>query len=597
MRKAVFATLVAVLALISAPAMAAWVGDVPDLVNPTTSTTIGAGRAAIDSTGMEYGSIQEAVGWASEGDTLLMGPGLYQEWNEQFQSEPSAGPWVWTKTLSVMGSGSGPDANTNTVWMGLKDLVDGHSASGCFLVVKSAGAQTFRDFRVDGAYTDQLIFTGGAVAPAKHPGFTFQNMAFMNAGNTTELSVSASTGWGDALSIKESFNSLIVQDSLFDGGPNNVTGGDMIGVRLAGHAPVEQSNGLITGNTFTNMKAGVVFNSYKADNFTITNNMFSNMSERTDASTDIYNPYGPAGIIMFPRRSALPASADAMVTNIAIMSNTFKDCGYLADEEGDISPPAGADFYHDAGIGATLASGASAQNVWINHNTFIDTAADGVMKRAVNILTSDANAYTLAAPGMAFTGNYGFLKNFVVGDNVYTNLADTAVRGVQWTAGAIVSPQTVFPNVVVKSAGTANLVGVTAYGDRNGDGKITGYDVSNNTLDLNGDSVVNNADKVYMVETLLHAKLGDFSLDGLVDGLDFLAWQSGFDNNPATSENYGQGETTWDNNVDGLDFLAWQSAYPTFTNANYPASYGPVPEPATLALLVLGGLAALRRRR
>ena len=595
MRKAMFATVVAILALMTAPALAAWVGDVPDLVNPMTSATIGTGMVAVVSTGLEYPSLMEAQGWAGEGDTLLMGPGLYQEWNTQGLSEPG-GNYLWTKTLNVLGSGSGADANTNTVWMGLKDA-NGVPRSGTFLMIESSGVQTFQDFRVDGSYTDQFILTGGVAEPAMHPGFTFKNMAFLNAGDSFGNNGSIGAGWGDAIVLKENINSLLVQDSLFDGGPNDHTGGEMIAIRLAGSAPRHMDNAVITGNTFTNLKGGIVFNTYKANNWVITNNMFSNISELAGAGSDHANAYGSGAIVLYPRHNTTAGSGDALVSNITIMSNTFKDCGYLADEQDDTDPPLSAELYHDAGIGVTLSSGTSAQNVWINHNTFIETAADGVMKRAVNIVTSDAATYDLTTPGMTYTGSYGFLKNFVVGDNVYTNLADKAVRGVQWTAGAVASPQTVFPNVVVKSAGTANITGVTAYGDRNADGKITGYDVSNNTLDLNNDTLINNADKVFMVQTLLRTKLGDFNLDGLVDGLDFLAWQSGFDNNPATSEHYGQGETTWDNNVDGLDFLAWQSAYPTFTNANYPASYGPVPEPATLALLVLGGLAALRRRR
>ena len=79
------------------------------------------------------------------------------------------------------------------------------------------------------------------------------------------------------------------------------------------------------------------------------------------------------------------------------------------------------------------------------------------MKRGVNIVTSDATTYDLTDPGMTFTGSYGFLKNFVVGDNTFSGLADKSVRGIQWTAGAVASPQTVFPNVVVKSAGSANM--------------------------------------------------------------------------------------------------------------------------------------------
>jgi hypothetical protein len=65
---------------------------------------------------------------------------------------------------------------------------------------------------------------------------------------------------------------------------------------------------------------------------------------------------------------------------------------------------------------------------------------------------------------------------------------------------------------------------------------------------------------------------GDFNGDGKVDGADFLDWQAGFG-------------TLYD----GQDFLNWQ--------ANFGTGSTSVPEPCTLALLGLGALAAVRRRR
>jgi len=51
------------------------------------------------------------------------------------------------------------------------------------------------------------------------------------------------------------------------------------------------------------------------------------------------------------------------------------------------------------------------------------------------------------------------------------------------------------------------------------------------------------------------------------------------------------GDFDSDGDVDGDDFLLWQSNFP------FPTSLSAVPEPHSLAMLALGGLLMLRRRR
>jgi hypothetical protein len=79
---------------------------------------------------------------------------------------------------------------------------------------------------------------------------------------------------------------------------------------------------------------------------------------------------------------------------------------------------------------------------------------------------------------------------------------------------------------------------------------------------------------------------GDFNRDGLVDGVDFKAWQDNFslDSNATLA----QGDADGDGDVDGADFVVWQTNFPYASGA----SVGPVPEPTTLAL-VLGCVAGL----
>ena len=83
---------------------------------------------------------------------------------------------------------------------------------------------------------------------------------------------------------------------------------------------------------------------------------------------------------------------------------------------------------------------------------------------------------------------------------------------------------------------------------------------------------------------------GDVNGDGYVGGLDLTAVITNWGVNPATRS---QGDLSGDGTVSGPDYTEVITYWGTGTPPEPPSS---IPEPATLGLLLLGGLVMLRRR-
>ncbi|MEM9658657.1 MAG: hypothetical protein AAF961_09880 [Planctomycetota bacterium] len=88
----------------------------------------------------------------------------------------------------------------------------------------------------------------------------------------------------------------------------------------------------------------------------------------------------------------------------------------------------------------------------------------------------------------------------------------------------------------------------------------------------------------------------DFNEDGLVDGLDLSAWESGFATLAGASKT--DGDANLDGVVDGADFLQWQRQHGRGT-ASSGVTTTAVPEPAAVTVAILGcfACAAARTRR
>ena len=114
------------------------------------------------------------------------------------------------------------------------------------------------------------------------------------------------------------------------------------------------------------------------------------------------------------------------------------------------------------------------------------------------------------------------------------------------------------------------------------------------TYDMDGDLDVDEDDMVYHVENLVElsaggpgTKRGDFNLDGIVNATDLAVMKPNFG---LSGMLYSQGNANCDSIINGTDLAILAG------NLGFVAPTGAVPEPISLSLMAIGGVALLRRR-
>jgi hypothetical protein len=90
----------------------------------------------------------------------------------------------------------------------------------------------------------------------------------------------------------------------------------------------------------------------------------------------------------------------------------------------------------------------------------------------------------------------------------------------------------------------------------------------------------------------------DLNLDGLISDADVTVQSALYDNGLTTGHYWWQGDLNGDGKITDADVTVLSALYPRgAVGDGAPVGLGPVPEPATLALLAVGGLLALAGRR
>jgi len=181
----------------------------------------------------------------------------------------------------------------------------------------------------------------------------------------------------------------------------------------------------------------------------------------------------------------------------------------------------------------------------------------------------------------------------VDGDGLITNLDLLSLGDVLTAGGAHPTALAAYDTLLVKR-GDVNQDGVTNAADAAA--LYANFGASSWLMDLNVDGTLSLADVETLVSDLVRTSRGDFNLDRIVDGADFLIWQR---NLGAADARFDLGDASLNGPVGADDLGIWRTTFGTVAPVSAVA-VGAVPEPSgwmLIGMAIAAGQRAWRRPR